>query len=74
MFTAYADQAIFLGNNKRLLITFSLGVLLFKKDEEQAALLNRADQTMHLAKKLGENRVVTETDLVAIKKRIKYLV
>jgi diguanylate cyclase len=53
----------FLGNNERLLITFSAGVALFKKDEEQVDVLGRADQAMYLAKRMGKNRVMTEMDL-----------
>ena len=56
-------KQFFLGNNERLLITFSAGVSLFKKDEVQATVLNRADQAMYLAKKSGKNRVMTEVDL-----------
>lgn len=57
-------KQFFLGNNERLLITFSAGVALFKKEEEQIAVLNRADQAMYLAKKSGKNRVMTEIDLI----------
>ncbi|MGZ8270162.1 MAG: GGDEF domain-containing protein [Methylophilus sp.] len=53
----------FLGNNERLLITFSAGVALYKKDEEQPDVLSRADQAMYLAKRLGKNRVMTEKEL-----------
>lgn len=61
-------KQFFLGNNERLLITFSAGVSLFKQDEEQATVLNRADQAMYLAKKAGKNRVMTENDLAIAKK------
>lgn len=57
----------FLGNNERLLITFSAGVALFKKEEEQTSLIHRADQAMYLAKKSGKNRVMTEVDLAKAK-------
>ncbi len=53
----------FLGNNERLLITFSAGIALYKKDEEQTALIHRADQAMYLAKRSGKNKVMTEIDL-----------
>ena len=53
----------FLGNNERLLITFSAGIALYKKDEEQTALIHRADQAMYLAKRSGTNKVMTEIDL-----------
>lgn len=56
-------KQFFLGNNERLLITFSAGVALFQKDEAQATVLHRADKAMYLAKKSGKNRVMTETDL-----------
>lgn len=56
-------KQFFLGNNERLLITFSAGISLYKKGEEQATVLNRADQAMYLAKKSGKNRVMTEIDL-----------
>lgn len=55
-------KAYFLGNNERLLITFSAGVALYKKDEDQASVIHRADQAMYLAKKSGKNRVMTEND------------
>ncbi len=56
-------KQFFLGNNERLLITFSAGVALFKETEEQVDVLNRADKAMYLAKKSGKNRVMTEVDL-----------
>jgi len=59
-------KQFFLGNNERLLITFSAGVSLFKKDEESVSVLNRADQAMYLAKKTGKNRVMTEIDLLKV--------
>jgi len=62
-------KQFFLGNNERLLITFSAGVALFKKDEESATVLNRADQAMYLAKKIGKNRVMTEFDLLKNKQQ-----
>lgn len=55
----------FLGNNQKLLITFSAGVALFKLEDDVATILLRADQAMYLAKKSGKNRVMTEIDLQA---------
>jgi diguanylate cyclase len=55
----------FLGNNQKLLITFSAGVALFKIEDDVATILLRADQAMYLAKKSGKNRVMTEIDLQA---------
>ena len=61
-------KQFFLGNNERLLITFSAGVALYRETEEQATVLNRADQAMYLAKKSGKNRVMTEVDLEMARK------
>ncbi len=56
-------KQFFMGNNDRLLITFSAGVALHKNNEKEATVLHRADQSMYLAKKTGKNRVMTENDL-----------
>jgi len=53
----------FLGNNQKLLITFSAGVALFQGGDDVNSILLRADQAMYLAKKSGKNRVMTELDL-----------
>lgn len=56
-------KAYFLGNNERLLITFSAGIALYKKDELSSDVVHRADQAMYMAKKSGKNRVMTEMEL-----------
>jgi len=56
-------KQFFMGNNDRLLITFSAGIALLKDNEKEVAVLHRADQSMYLAKKTGKNRVMTENDL-----------
>lgn len=48
----------FLHDNEKLLITFSAGVALRQPDEDQTALIQRADQAMQQAKQSGKNRVV----------------
>ncbi|MGB2832686.1 MAG: diguanylate cyclase, partial [Methylotenera sp.] len=58
-------KRFFLGNHERIVITFSAGIALYKKDEDQVVAINRADQAMYLAKKTGKNRVLTEVDLEA---------
>jgi diguanylate cyclase len=48
----------FLHENEKLLITFSAGVALRLPNEEQTALIRRADRAMYQAKQAGKNRVV----------------
>lgn len=48
----------FLHENEKVLITFSAGVALRKSNENQAALVKRADHAMYQAKQTGKNRVV----------------
>jgi diguanylate cyclase len=48
----------FLHDNEKVLITFSAGVALRHPNEDQAALVKRADQAMYTAKKTGKNRVI----------------
>jgi len=48
----------FLHDNEKVLITFSAGVALREPNEDQAALVKRADKAMYEAKKTGKNRVV----------------
>jgi diguanylate cyclase len=45
-------------NNERLLITFSAGVALRTKGEEQPALVKRVDEALYRAKRAGKNCVV----------------
>lgn len=52
-------KRIFMYNNEKILMTFSAGVALRKPGEEQAALIQRADEAAYEAKRAGKNRVVT---------------
>ena len=52
-------KQIFMYENQRLLITFSAGVALLKSGEDQAALIQRADEAAYKAKRAGKNRVVS---------------
>jgi diguanylate cyclase len=56
-------KRFFMGNNQRLLITFSAGISIYRQEEDQMTAISRADQAMYLAKKAGKNRVMTEIDL-----------
>lgn len=52
-------RRIFLHDNQKVLITFSAGVTRFEPDDNQAAVLKRADEAMYEAKRSGKNRVVS---------------
>jgi diguanylate cyclase len=49
----------FAQTKERLLITFSAGVALRLKGEEQTALIQRADEALYRAKRAGKNCVIT---------------
>lgn len=51
-------KRIFMHNNERLLITFSAGVALRTGNEDQTAMIKRADEALYKAKRAGKNRVV----------------
>jgi diguanylate cyclase len=44
--------------NERLLITFSVGVAERRADEDQPAVIDRADAALYLAQRQGKNQVV----------------
>ncbi|MEO6352303.1 MAG: GGDEF domain-containing protein, partial [Burkholderiaceae bacterium] len=48
----------FMQGNERLLVTFGAGVALRAPQEDQAALVKRADAALYQAKQAGKNRVV----------------
>ncbi len=51
-------KRIFMHDNQRLLITFSAGVALRTPNEDQQALIKRADDALYKAKRAGKNRVI----------------
>ncbi|MFC7514232.1 GGDEF domain-containing protein [Herbaspirillum sp. GCM10030257] len=51
-------KQIFMHNNERLLITFSAGVALHSKGENQDSIIGRADEALYQAKRAGKNRVI----------------
>ena len=52
-----ADRPISWGN-QQLLVTFSAGVAMRLPGETEAALINRADQALYEAKRVGKDRVI----------------
>lgn len=51
-------KSLFMGNEERILITFSAGVSQIQKGETPSSALKRADEAMYVAKKTGKNKVV----------------
>lgn len=52
-------KKFFLHANEKILITFSAGVTQMNSEDNQAAVIKRADEAMYQAKKTGKNRVVS---------------
>ncbi len=51
-------RGFFLGDNQKLLITFSAGVTRRALDEDQSTVIARADQALYEAKATGKNKVI----------------
>ena len=51
-------KSLFMGNEERILITFSAGVSQIQKGEAPSSALKRADEAMYVAKRTGKNKVV----------------
>ena len=51
-------RGFFLGDNQKLLITFSTGVTRRALDEDQSTVIARADQALYEAKATGKNKVI----------------
>ena len=54
----HLTRGFFLNGNQKMLITFSAGVTRRALDEDQAAVLARADQALYEAKATGKNKVI----------------
>lgn len=53
--------ALFLADNQKVLITFSVGVAGWVPGESLETVVRRADEAMYRAKQMGKNRVVVAT-------------
>lgn len=51
-------KQIFMHNHTRLLMTFSAGLAQRHENEDQTAMISRADKALYAAKKAGKNRVI----------------
>ncbi|MFH1092306.1 MAG: diguanylate cyclase, partial [Pseudomonadota bacterium] len=56
------DQTEFTVKGTRLKATLSAGAAMLQPSENAEKLIDRADRSLYLAKKLGKNRVCTEND------------
>jgi diguanylate cyclase len=59
----YIDKFIFSYKDQKIPVTVSVGVSVFRKDDDCFTVFDRADEALYLAKKSGRNNVKTEADV-----------
>jgi len=63
---AYIAQSVFSYKNKKIPLTISMGISLFKPGDNATTVFERADKALYFAKNAGRNTVRTENDIVAV--------
>jgi diguanylate cyclase len=61
---AYINQSVFSYKENEILLTVSIGVSTFRKDDTAGSVFERADRALYLAKHSGRNVVKTEEDVL----------
>ena len=61
---AYINKSIFSYKENEILLTVSIGVSTFRKDDTAGLVFERADRALYLAKHSGRNVVKTEEDVL----------
>jgi diguanylate cyclase len=61
---AYINKSVFSYKDRKIPVTVSIGISLFKKSDDASTVFERADSALYLAKKSGKNTVRTEDDLI----------
>lgn len=62
---SYIASAVFAYKDKKIPLTISVGVSLFRQEDNGSTVFERADAALYLAKKSGRNTVRCETDAPA---------
>jgi diguanylate cyclase len=61
---AYINKSVFSYKGNEILLTVSIGVSTFRKDDTASSVFERADRALYLAKHSGRNIVKTEEDVL----------
>jgi diguanylate cyclase (GGDEF)-like protein len=61
---AYINQSVFSYKENEILLTVSIGVSTFRKNDTASSVFDRADRALYLAKHSGRNVVKTEEDVL----------
>ncbi len=61
---SYIGESNFSYKNKKIHITISAGISTFKRGDDTNTVFQRADNALHLAKKIGGNTIRNEDDIV----------
>jgi diguanylate cyclase len=61
---SYINNSAFSYKGDRILLTISIGISVFKQNDDAGTVFERADSALYVAKRSGKNNVKTETDLI----------
>jgi diguanylate cyclase len=61
---SYIYKSVFSYKDKKIPLTISIGISVFKKTDDSSTVFERADAALYLAKESGKNTVKTEEDCI----------
>jgi diguanylate cyclase len=61
---SYINKSVFSYRSNRIPLTISIGISVFKPNDDASTVFERADSALYVAKRSGKNNVKTEIDLI----------
>lgn len=61
---SYINKSVFSYKSNRIPLTISIGISVFKQNDDTITVFERADSALYVAKRSGKNNVKSETSLV----------